>query len=159
MIYSDVALWMFWGALYAMTAFCLYKMAITDWRRRIIPDVFLFPVIISGLISVAFFPHWPIQMGDAIVGGAFGYGLAMIVGMIFQRAHKQDEFPPIGLGDIKLVFAGGLFLGCTGLAWALALACVGAMIWGRIKHVRYIPFAPFFIIGGILSFIANVFLI
>lgn len=153
--------YLFFGCIFIGAAYCMYKISITDWRRRIIPDAYLFPLMISGLIVTAFFP-WTHNVHSAIIGGAFGYTLAATIGFIFDgfiRHKKPDATPPIGMGDIKLIFTGGIWLGPTGLAWALALACIGGAIWGRRTHQHYIPFAPFFVVGGILSFIINAFLL
>ena len=159
MFYSDVASLMMWVGLLAVGAVCMYRMAVTDWRRRIIPDVYLFPTLITGLIFATFCPWWPTDISSAVIGGTFGYALAAIVGVLFARRHRDDEFPPIGMGDIKLIMTGGLWMGTTGLAWALALTCVAASVWARRNHAKYIPFAPFFIISGILAFIATTFLL
>ena len=86
----------------------------------------------------------------ALVGFAFDY---------YIRRKNPDATTPIGMGDIKLIFTGGIWLGPDGLAWALVLACAGGAIWGRAKNRNNIPFAPFFIIGGILSFLVNLFLL
>ena len=142
-------------------AWCMYKISIADWRRRIIPDAYLFPLMIMGLVVTSFFT-WPNNIYDAIIGGAFGYVMAAGIGFIFDhviRRKNPDAIPPIGMGDIKLIFTGGIWLGTGGLAWALALACIGGAIWGRRTHQHYIPFAPFFVIAGILSFIINTFLL
>ncbi|MDE6571003.1 MAG: hypothetical protein K2L95_02170, partial [Alphaproteobacteria bacterium] len=69
MIYSLI-----FGILLTSAAFLAVKMAMADWRRRIIPDVFLFPFLLIGFLVVTFFP-WPVTVGDAALGGAFGYGL------------------------------------------------------------------------------------
>ncbi len=162
MNYYTLAYYGFFGFLLATAAWCMYQMAMADWRRRIIPDAYLFPFMIIGLIITAFSPWWPHGIKIAIIGGAFGYALAALVGFAFDyyiRRKNPDATTPIGMGDIKLIFTGGLWLGPDGLAWALVLACAGGAIWGRAKKQKYIPFAPFFIIGGILSFLVNLFLL
>lgn len=139
--------------------FCAYRMATADFRRRIIPDVYLFPFLFAGLLTATFFP-WPITIADSVVGGAMGYCLGLIVGFIFERlAKKAEKYPPIGMGDIKLLGAGGIWLGTMGLGIAMLISCVLAFIWNLKKHEKYIPFAPFFLIGGFLSLIIIQFLI
>jgi len=161
MNYYTISYYVFFGILFAGALWCMYKIASTDWHRRIIPDAFLFPLMIAGLIVTTFFP-WTHGIHAAVVGGAFGYALSAFVGFAFDhfiRKKNKDAVPPIGMGDIKLIFTGGIWLGATGLAWALAAACAGALIWSKRTRERYVPFAPFFIGGGILSFIANAFLL
>ena len=138
--------------------FCAYRIATTDFRRRIIPDVYLFPFLFAGLLTTTFFP-WPITVADSVVGGATGYCLGLIIGFIFEHFHKEEKYPPIGMGDIKLLGAGGIWLGTIGLSIAMVIACILSFIWGRRNNEKYIPFAPFFLIGGFLSLIIIQFLI
>ena len=138
--------------------FCAFRMATADFRRRIIPDVYLFPFMFAGLLTVTFFP-WPVTIGDSVVGGAMGYCLGLIIGFIFERIKKDPKYPPIGMGDIKLLGAGGIWLGTMGLSIAMIISCVLAFLWNWRKKEKYIPFAPFFLIGGFLSLIIIQFLI
>lgn len=135
----------------------MIKISVTDYRTRIIPDAYLFPLMLIGLILTAFF-RFPININTAIIGASFGYIMATLIGIIFEhRMHARDDqdSTPIGMGDIKLIGVGGIWLGTTGLAWALIIACITGAIWARHQHQKYIPFAPFFIFGGFLAFIAN----
>lgn len=141
------------GAIY-----CAIRMAVADFRRRIIPDVYLFPFLFAGLLTATFFP-WPITISDSVIGGAMGYCLGLIVGFVFDKLKKDKKYPPIGMGDIKLLGAGGIWFGTLGLSIAMVLSCVLAYIWNWKRHEKYIPFAPFFLTGGILSLIIILFLI
>lgn len=141
--------------------FCAFHISRSDFRRRIIPDVYLFPLMLTGLILISFY-NWPIDISGATIGATFGYFISAFTGFLFDsylRKHNPDAVAPIGMGDIKLIGIGGLWLGTTGLSIALIIACLTGGLWARIKHQRYIPFAPFFILGGILSLIGVTFLL
>lgn len=148
--------------LLAVSAWLAWCISVADWRRRIIPDAYLFPLLLIGLIIIAFFP-WFTGIGDAVIAAVCGYALAAIIGYLFDitktKNHKHSVVAPIGMGDIKLISVGGIWLGTFGLALALVIACVSGMVWGYIKRQKYIPLAPFFIGGGILSLIINTFLL
>ena len=150
----------FWGLI--LLAFgCVLAISRADFRRRIIPDVYLFPLLLIGLCLIVFFPY-PISVADAGVGAVLGYVLSMGVGLVFEyrmRRRGDMEFPPIGMGDIKLMAVGGLWLGTTGLSIALIVAGVVGGLWAYKKRQKYIPFAPFFFVGGFLSFVLCRFLI
>lgn len=153
----------FFIVLLILAIFCTVRIVIADSRRRIIPDIYLFPLLIIGLVITAWFP-WVVSPRAAALGAAFGFGLSAIIGFAYERIGKnktrQDgNNPPIGLGDIKLIGTGGIWLGATGLSIALIISCVLGMIWGATRHQKYIPFAPFFAIGGFLSLIAIWFLL
>ncbi|MCL2018069.1 MAG: A24 family peptidase [Alphaproteobacteria bacterium] len=146
-------------------------MSITDWRERIIPDVFLFPFLLTGTILVAF-DALPWIMGgitDSAIAAVTGYSLAFVLNILFKikaktesKSHRNPSHAlrlaphvhdPIGMGDIKLLAAGGLWLGVTGLSIALVAACATGWIWGRCKGQKFVPFAPFFFTGAVLSII------
>ena len=135
--------------------------SVTDFRRRIIPDAYLFPLMLIGLTLIAFY-SFPITLQSAVIGGAFSYLMSAIIGAGFDyymTAKNPDASAPIGMGDIKLLGVGGLWLGTNGLAIALIISCLLGILWSKHKHQKYIPFAPFFFIGGFLSFIINIILL
>ena len=151
----------FFIGLLVWAAVCAVLISITDFKRRIIPDVYLFPLILIGVLLIAFF-GWPTSLTDAAVGATFGYLMSALVGFIFDwriRKKNPEITAPIGLGDIKLISVGGLWLGTNGLGLALVIACIGGIAWARAKKLRYIPFGPFFISGSILALLANTFLL
>ena len=112
----------------------------------------------AGLLLTAFFP-WPVTIADSVVGGSMGYCLGLVIGYIFEHYQKNKKHPPIGMGDIKLLGAGGVWLGTIGLAIAMALACVFSAVWSYKNNQKYVPFAPFFLMGGFLSLIMILFLV
>ena len=138
-----------------------YTIAAADMRRRIIPDAYLFPLMIIGAIITTFFP-WPHNVATGVIGMTFGYIMAAIIGLIFDRIitkHDPHAETPIGMGDIKLIAVGGLWCAPRGLAIALIFACIFGAIWAYRKKQKFIPFAPFFISGSILSLIITAFLL
>jgi prepilin signal peptidase PulO-like enzyme (type II secretory pathway) len=161
MFFYTILFWAFYAILVAGALYLCWKIGAADMRRRIIPDAYLFPLLIIGAILATFFP-WPIGIDVGVIGMAFGYLMAATVGVIFDRILQKKNpraESPIGLGDIKLIAVGGLYLGPTGLAIALGAACLFGAAWAYRKKQRFIPFAPFFIIGGILSWITVAFLL
>lgn len=137
------------------------RISIYDYRHRIIPDAHLFPLMLIGLITSGIY-NFPFDIKTGIAGATFGYITSALLGFIFdkamQRRNKNSE-TPIGMGDIKLISIGGLWLGTGGLALALIISGISGAIWARKQNQKFIPFAPFFIFGGFLSFIINLFLL
>ncbi len=153
--------YIFFIILLVIAAILSILISVTDFRRRIIPDAYLFPLMLIGLTLIAFY-SFPITLQSAVIGGAFGYLMSAIIGAVFDyKLTKQnpDACAPIGMGDIKLLGVGGMWLGTNGLAIALIIACILGTLWAKNKNQKYIPFAPFFFIGGFLSFITNLFLL
>ena len=155
-------LYLFWGLLFIGAILCAWHISLADFRRRIIPDAYLVPLFLIGLLVVTFFSHWMCTPTDAVIGATMGYVLGAGVGFVFDwilRKKDPTANAPIGMGDIKLLATGGLWIGVNGLAIALVFACIFGGIWGAYKKQRFIPFAPFFIIGAILALIITAFLI
>lgn len=153
--------YIFFIILLAVALICGIKISISDFRNRIIPDAYLFPLLLSGLTLITFY-NFPISISSGTFGAIFGYTLSAIIGFTFDyiiRRRTPNAIPPIGLGDIKLIAVGGLWLGINGLAFALIIACITGAIWGHCKKQKFIPFAPFFLLGGFLSLIINLFLL
>lgn len=154
--------YLFLALLFAGAIGCSIAISITDFRRRIIPDAYLAPLFLIGLLIVNIMPTWICSPKTAAIGAFTGYALGAIVGYIFDliRRHKNpDADTPIGMGDIKLLATGGIWLGPNGLAIALVLSCIFGGIWAQIKKQRFIPFAPFFVAGAILALIISAFLL
>ena len=77
--------YIFFIILLALAAFLAIKISIADLRRRIIPDAYLFPLMLIGLILISFYT-FPISLHNAVVGATFGYLMALITGIIFEKA-------------------------------------------------------------------------
>lgn len=151
----------FFIILLAVALWCAWKISVADLHRRIIPDAYLWPLFLIGLLITNWWP-WIVGPRMAATSAVFGYALAAGIGFIFdviRRRTNPDAETPIGLGDIKLIATGGLWLGIQGLGLALIVACITGGAWARAKHQRYIPFAPFFVAGAILSLITMAFLL
>lgn len=154
--------YIFFVLVYIVAALCAWHICVADWRRRIIPDAYLWPLLICGVILAAWSHAWPIGPRMAAAGMAIGYALAAGIGFVFDwfaRRKNPNADAPIGMGDIKLIATGGVWLGPTGMAIALVAACIAGSIWGMWHKQKYIPFGPFFVAGAILAFIIDRFLI
>ena len=148
----------FFTLLLLGATFCIWRISVADFRRRIIPDAYLFPLLLIGLILTHFFP-WICTTAESIAGAVIGYALASIIGLLFEKFSKNKIDTPIGMGDIKLLAVSGLWLGTNGLAIALVYSCIFGSIWAHNKKQKFIPFAPFLFLGGFLSFITILFLL
>ena len=154
--------YLFLSVLFAAAAACSVAISRADFRRRIIPDAYLVPLFLIGLLVVNIMPNWVCSPRMSAIGAFTGYALGALVGYIFdfiRRRHNPDADTPIGMGDIKLLATGGVWLGPNGLAVALVLSCIFGGIWSKINKQQFIPFAPFFVAGAILALIAGAFLL
>ena len=130
----------------------LAAITLTDLERRIIPNKILIAgSIVCVAIAAPTDPGGPVER--AIAAAAAG-GLMFAVVLAYPTG--------MGLGDVKLVAAMGLFLGRAVapavLAALLAGSAVGlAMIARHGSEARKmaIPFGPFLALGGIVGLLAG----
>lgn len=134
----------------ALTLLCLALLAyiaVSDLRAFRIPDHATLPLALGGLVWILFYAPSPwLDIVSAVVAG--GVFLALAAG--YERLRGVEG---LGLGDVKLVAAGGLWVG-TGIAPAVALGAGAALAvtafrtWlGRHATGDPIPFGPYLALG------------
>ena len=121
----------------------IIQMAIYDWKYKRIPDIY--PL---GIIMIAIFS--PLSIGDKVIGAGIVSLPMLILAMIKPGS--------IGGGDIKLVFAGGAFLGIAGIIKSVVAAilicgvyCVWLVVIKKESRKTKIAFGPFLCIGMFLA--------
>ena len=156
-IYSVLALISITGIL-----FTLSLLTIIDLKTRLLPNIW---VGFFALFALAF--HFSTQgtfitWQDALIGAFLGGGLLLLVRTIGNFYYKQDT---LGLGDVKLMTAGGLWLGYEHITLAivcgaLAGVCHGLLLiimqWRRTKKLEplstfSLPAGPGFIVGILIA--------
>ncbi len=115
-------------------AVCLIWLAVVDLRTGYLPDALQIALAVSGL-AVVFIGSpigisWQAALIGALVNGGVFWGLRWAVSRLKGREA-------MGFGDVKLVAAGGLWLGPWALPYIMAagggLTLAGAGIAGLIK--------------------------
>ncbi len=138
-------------ALVLTTVFCIYTVIlIYDLRHKIIPDSLVYTSIFLGLLVPLFLIHY--SLFDWLVGPI----IFSVFGLIWLISRGRA----LGFGDAKLALSIGLLLGGVGALSAMALAfwiatavTVPLMLFSKknITMKTEIPFAPFMIIGALVS--------
>lgn len=119
-----------WNTISEIIFFCCISvLAYQDIQRQIVSDI---PILI--IICVA------------ITNMIARKGIWQVLGIIpaillFFLAYKQDE-SGIGGGDIKMIFATGLYYGLFASTIALALASIGAVSMELFINAYYKKNAP-----------------
>ena len=91
---------------------------------------------------------------------AMNYLLGMCAGgFFFWFLNFVTKGRGIGFGDVKLAFAAGLVFGWPDIALAIMLSFILGGVWSMglvilgLKHMKdRVPFAPFFVLGFVLTF-------
>lgn len=137
--------------LAGLAAWLLIYAAAVDARSFELPDWSTAGVAILGAGLAVTDGVWAL----AAHIGAGGLGLAALYGLraVFSVRLGREA---LGLGDVKLAGAGGLFVGPLGLAPALAIAGLITLALSaiRTRRGREIPFGPGLAAGLILVWIS-----
>jgi leader peptidase (prepilin peptidase)/N-methyltransferase len=124
----------------------LLTLAAIDLRHYLLPNVLTLPLVPAGL-AVAWLIE-PARVADHVVGAAVGlFGFALIA-WLYRRVRQREG---LGLGDAKLLAAGGAWLGwqalpsvvVVGAAAALAVALAGALAGSKLATTTRIAFGPY----------------
>jgi leader peptidase (prepilin peptidase) / N-methyltransferase len=145
---TAVSGWLLWAT--CALGWALLALAVTDVRRMILPDALTIPLLGAGLGLGLFLPDpQPLQH---VIGAAVGFGAFFLIGHIYRVLRHRDG---LGLGDAKLLAAGGawvswvglpsvvLLAAATGLLMALTLMALG----NRAVAVQRLPFGPELCLG------------
>jgi prepilin signal peptidase PulO-like enzyme (type II secretory pathway) len=127
---------------------CLAPAVFFDIKEKRIPDAFL---IIAGLLLLLIRAATGTLRADHFLGAAAGF-----LSFLFAWALAGNR---LGFGDVKLSGLVGFLVGAPGLIVAVFLASAGGVavlalrrFVLRIPIGESIPFAPFLIAGGVVSY-------
>jgi leader peptidase (prepilin peptidase)/N-methyltransferase len=137
--------------LYLATAL----LAWIDLRRGIIPDWLNLAIAIVGLVRAAVLDGW----AAALSAGCEGIIIGVIVWLLRQLYFMFRKFQGLGLGDVKLLAASGVWIGIAGVPLQLlvasltALAAAGVVqLTGRsMTRQTTMPFGPFLALGLLVT--------
>ena len=100
-------------------------LSVIDFRTGYLPDVIVAPLGLIGLgVAITGSPinvTWDMALLGAAINAGIFYGLRWIV----SRMKGREA---MGLGDVKLVAAGGLWLGPLGLPYIMAVSGVATLV-------------------------------
>ena len=122
----------------------LLFIALVDYRTRLIPDGATFGLVAGGL-TLAFVLHGQSGLKSALIGSVAGYGAFWLVAYLYRRLRGREG---LGLGDAKLLAAGGAWLGPLALPWVVLLAASGTLVTvllsrrGNLHRDTALPFGP-----------------
>lgn len=114
----------------------MLAIAVVDSRRFIIPDILSLPSIPAGLLVARMLKDGPghhlamlEHVGAAVIGATIFYTIRQIY---FVWRNREG----LGLGDVKLAASAGAWTGLPGLGHVLLLACILAISFVLLTHLR-----------------------
>lgn len=129
----------------ALLGWVLLALAWIDAGHFRLPDVLTLPLIVTGLILTWLLEPWALA-GHAI-GAMAGYLLFRLLATAYRHWRGHDG---LGIGDAKLLAAGGAWVGLDALPMVVSVAALAGIGWvalrrGNCHHA--IPFGPFLALG------------
>ncbi len=114
-------------ACLAGAALLLVALSVVDLKVRLLPNEMVAGFATLGLVfhitTLARFLPVP----EIIAGGLTGFLVLYAVRFVANKIYQQDA---LGLGDVKLTGAAGLWLGPESVMMALSLGALAAMVHG-----------------------------
>ncbi len=107
----------------------LGALSVIDFRTGYLPDVIVAPLGLVGLIIAIVGSPVGVSWQMALVGAAINAGLFYGLRWLISRLKGREA---MGLGDVKLVAAGGLWLGPVGLPYIMAVAGIATLLGAGI---------------------------
>lgn len=110
----------------------LIILAIIDFRTFLLPNVFVFPFAALAPLFHYLTDFYYLSPMSVLIGGLVGYGLLYTIRAAGNRYYGQDS---LGLGDVKLLGAGGLWLGAENVLFAMTVGAFFGLIHGLIVAI------------------------
>jgi leader peptidase (prepilin peptidase) / N-methyltransferase len=145
------------AAVFAAFFWALVVLTFIDLEYKLLPDRVVYPMFVAGwagLAAAALVDDEPGRLLDAAVGAALFGGFFFVIVFVYPQG--------MGLGDVKLGFVLGSFLGFLGgpglvlvgmfLSFlAGGLISVAVIVMRRGSRKTEIPFGPFLALGTVLA--------
>jgi len=114
-----------------LLGWALLLLAAIDWRTGLLPDVLTLPLLVAGLaVAAAFAPE---DLLGHVIGAAAGLILFAGLSLLYRRVRRRDG---LGLGDAKLLAAGGAWLSWTALPSVILFASLIALALVLLRRPR-----------------------
>lgn len=120
----------------------LIALSAIDLKHWILPDELNFAFGVTGILFHFATGYLFLDLKFMLLGGAVGAGMLYIIRFFSNRHYGRDT---LGLGDVKLMGAAGLWLGLDGVLQAVTLGALAGLLHG-IAYAAYLSVkekAPF----------------
>jgi len=140
----------------------LIVLSIIDLKILILPDELNLGLAVTGIVFHVVTHNQLASYTDMFYGALTGAGMLYVIRFFANRHYGRDT---LGLGDVKLLGAAGIWLGLTGILPAITLGAFAGLFHGLIYaawvahrdktrftiHNLSIPAGPGFAVGIVLS--------
>ena len=134
----------------------LLSVVVIDYKLQIIPNRLNLTMFEIGLIFAFLYGFSNVAISiNMLLGMLAGGGIFLVITLLGGLVYGKEA---MGLGDVKLMGALGLFFGLTNIiiiSLVSFLVCAVISIFLLATKIRsvdeYIPFGPFIVVGAFIS--------
>ena len=155
--------------VFILSSICIFAalalliiLSVIDLRTRLLPNIYVFPFAVLGVVFHLLNDFQLLSIEHVLIGGAAGYGFLYTLRAGANAYYGQDS---LGLGDVKLLGAAGLWLGLEGVLIAMTAGAFFGLLHGIVYgfwiafknkekpnfHRLAIPAGPGFAAGIVVS--------
>lgn len=135
---------------------------IVDWKESILPNELVVLFLFFGSLFHVAAGFALLSYQEMLLGGIVAGAVMLSIRLVANYVYKADA---LGLGDVKLLAAAGVWLGVENFTLALAVGAAAGMLhgaaimavarlktgqWPSAQHLR-LPAGPGFIVGILLA--------
>jgi leader peptidase (prepilin peptidase) / N-methyltransferase len=131
---------------------CLIALAGIDLDHKLLPNKIVYPMAVYGLVATAIVDTD--DLVEHVIAGAGGFLFLFIAVLAYPRG--------MGMGDVKLAGAMGLYLGLSLIPAMLTAFLTGSLVGlgmmareGVQARKKAVPFGVFLALGGIVGVLAG----
>ena len=107
----------------------LVLLSVIDFKTFLLPNIYVAPFAVLGVGFHALTGFYYLSLQSVIIGGLAGFAILYAIRAAGNKYYKQDS---LGLGDVKLLGAGGLWLGLEGVMLAMTIGAFFGLLHGLI---------------------------
>ena len=131
-IYEEILNWFAFICLCGGLAL-LIMLSVVDMKTRLLPNEMVASFAVLGAIfhitTMASF----VSIENIFLGAFIGFSTLFLLRAIANHLYKTDT---LGLGDVKLIAAGGLWLGTDGILLAMSAGAFAGLLHGIFEAFR-----------------------
>lgn len=125
--------------IYILLLSCLFVGIITliilsyiDLKTYLLPNIGVGIFALSGFLFHAIDGFETLELSEVAFGALTGFWSLYVIRAAGNWYYKQDS---LGLGDVKLLGAGGIWLGIEGVFFAITLGAFAGLVHGIIYAI------------------------
>lgn len=107
----------------------LTALSLIDLKYLILPDELNATLAACGIAFHVLMAYWYLDIADMALGAIVGAGFLYVIRYIANRHYGRDT---LGLGDVKLMGAAGLWLGGEGVVQAITAGAMAGLVHGLV---------------------------